>query len=94
MAEDIVKPGLEGVFAGETSICAVRPEEGKLIYRGYDLHLLAEEVSFEEVAYLLLYQRLPNQSELESFDPHLKFFGGIPAQHVEKVRRMIEFRIR
>jgi citrate synthase len=59
---DIVKPGLEGVFAGETSICAVRAEEGKLIYRGYDVHILAEEATFEEVAYLLLYRRLPSKA--------------------------------
>ena len=44
-----VKPGLEGVVAGETAICSVRPE-GELIYRGYDVHDLAEQASFEEVA--------------------------------------------
>lgn len=88
MTESIVKPGLEGVFAGETSICAVRPEEGKLIYRGYDLHLLAEEVSFEEVAYLLLYQRLPNQSELESFDQQLKSYRDLPPALLETLRSL------
>ncbi len=56
-----VKPGLEGVVAGETAICSVRPE-GELIYRGYDVHDLAEQASFEEVAYLVLFGRLPNRA--------------------------------
>jgi citrate synthase len=46
-------PGLEGVIAGETSICWVDPEAG-LLYRGYDIHELALHASFEEVAWLLL----------------------------------------
>lgn len=87
MAE-IVKPGLEGVFAGETSICAVRPEEGKLIYRGYDVHALAEQASFEEVAYLLLHQRLPTQSELQAFDLQLKAKRELPPGVLEILRSL------
>ncbi len=75
---DIVRPGLEGVIAGETSICAVRAEEGKLIYRGYDVHMLAEQATFEEVAYLLLYRRLPNKAEFAAFDKELKANRELP----------------
>ena len=75
---DIVRPGLEGVIAGETSICAVRAEEGKLIYRGYDVHVLAEEATFEEVAHLLLYRRLPGKAELQAFDKELKANRELP----------------
>ncbi len=46
-------PGLAGVIAGETAICWVDPNAG-LMYRGYDIHEMAEKASFEEVAYLLL----------------------------------------
>ena len=88
MAEGIVKPGLEGVVAGETSICAVRPQEGKLIYRGYDIHVLAEEVSFEEVAYLLLNRRLPTQSELRAFDLQLKAHRELPPGLLETLRSL------
>jgi len=46
-------PGLAGVIAGETAICWVDPNAG-LMYRGYDIHDMAQKASFEEVAYLLL----------------------------------------
>jgi len=46
-------PGLAGVVAGETEICWVDPNAG-LMYRGYDIHEMAQKANFEEVAYLLL----------------------------------------
>src|SRR5207247_5225782 len=52
-------PGLAGVIAGETQICWVDPNAG-LMYRGYDIHEMAEKASFEEVAYLLLNGELPD----------------------------------
>ena len=52
-------PGLAGVIAGETAICWVDPNAG-LMYRGYDIHDMAQKASFEEVAYLLLNGELPN----------------------------------
>ena len=59
-------PGLAGVVAGETSICWVDPNAG-LMYRGYDIHKMAEQANFEEVAYLLLKGELPNAQELMDF---------------------------
>ncbi len=56
-------PGLAGVIAGETAICWVDPNAG-LMYRGYDIHEMAEKANFEEVAYLLLNGELPNAGEL------------------------------
>ncbi|PYK75220.1 MAG: 2-methylcitrate synthase, partial [Verrucomicrobia bacterium] len=56
-------PGLAGVIAGETAICWVDPNAG-LMYRGYDIHEMAEKASFEEVAYLLLNGELPNGKQL------------------------------
>ena len=72
-----VKPGLEGVVAGETAICSVRPE-GELIYRGYDVHDLAEQATFEEVAYLVLFGRLPTKAELGAFDAELRSNRALP----------------
>ncbi len=59
-------PGLAGVIAGETQICWVDPNAG-LMYRGYDIHEMAEKASFEEVAYLLLNGELPDVEELNKF---------------------------
>ena len=59
-------PGLAGVIAGETEICWVDPDAG-LMYRGYDIHEMAEKASFEEVAYLLLNGQLPTMEELQRF---------------------------
>ena len=55
-------PGLEGVIAGETSICWVDPNAG-LLYRGYDVHDLALHASFEEIVWLLLHGELPSMTE-------------------------------
>src|SRR4051812_14366451 len=61
--------GLEGVVAGESSICSV--EQGKLIYRGYEIHDLAAHATFEEVAFLLLEGHKPSADELKRFKAEL-----------------------
>lgn len=82
----VVKPGLEGVVAGETEICSVRAEEGQLIYRGYDVHDLAEEASFEEVAYLVLFGKLPARNEFDAFDAELKAHRSLPPGFVQTLK--------
>jgi len=62
-----IKKGLEGVVFDESAISRAIPEECSLIYRGYLVPELAEKCSFEEVAYLLWHQELPNQNELKAF---------------------------
>ncbi len=57
--------GLEGIVAGESAICSV--EQGKLIYRGYEIHDLAANATFEEVAFVLLEGHKPSASELARF---------------------------
>jgi len=64
-------PGLDGVLAGETALCHVDEGEGGLRYRGYAVGELAEKARFEEVAYLLLFGKLPTQSELQDFSTAL-----------------------
>jgi 2-methylcitrate synthase/citrate synthase II len=60
-------PGLAGVLAGETALCQVDEGEGGLRYCGYAVSELADKATFEEVAYLLLYGKLPTQKELKDF---------------------------
>jgi 2-methylcitrate synthase/citrate synthase II len=64
-------PGLEGVLAGESALCQVDEGEAGLRYRGYAIGDLAEQASFEEVAYLLLVGTLPNRKELKDFGAQL-----------------------
>ncbi|HZP84637.1 MAG TPA: citrate/2-methylcitrate synthase [Chthonomonadaceae bacterium] len=60
-------PGLEGVTAGISAISEVDAERNALIYRGYDIHDLVEHCAFDEVAYLLLFGKLPNRQEYDAF---------------------------
>ena len=70
--------GLAGITAGETAICTVGKEGAGLTYRGYDIYDLAENARFEEVAYLLHYGKLPNQSELDAYLERLKGMRWLP----------------
>ncbi len=69
---------LSGVPAGNTALCTVGRSGNDLHYRGYDILDLATSCEFEEVAYLLLYGKLPNTSELSSYKAHLKRLRGLP----------------
>src|SRR5260370_30160269 len=59
-------PGLEGIVAAQTAISLVDGANGRLVYRGYVIADLAEDMSFEEVAHLLWYARLPTRAELDA----------------------------
>ena len=59
--------GLAGIIAGNTAIATVGKEGKGLTYRGYSIYDLAEHSTFEEVAYLLIYGRLPKQDELDDY---------------------------
>src|SRR2546426_106479 len=78
-------PGLEGVIAGETSICWVDPDAG-LLYRGYDIHELASHVSFEVVAWLLLHGELPTNEQCGNFSRQLAEQRQLPRQVIEALR--------
>jgi citrate synthase len=64
--------GLEGVIAAESEICQIDGTNGKLYYRGYSIEDLAQHSSFEEVTYLLLYEKLPSKQELEDFSNRMR----------------------
>ncbi|MGH7253682.1 MAG: citrate/2-methylcitrate synthase, partial [Nitrospiraceae bacterium] len=71
-------PGLEGVIAGETALCQIDEGESGLRYRGYAVGDLAEQATFEEVAYLLLLGKLPTRKELDDFSAQLRAQWVLP----------------
>lgn len=78
-AKKLSGAGLRGQSAGETALCTVGQSGAGLTYRGYDIKDLADNAQFEEVAYLLLYGKLPNQTELDAYKARLKSMRAIPA---------------
>jgi 2-methylcitrate synthase len=70
---------LSGVPAGHTALCTVGRTGNDLHYRGYDILEIAATSEFEEIAYLLVYGRLPNRAELDSYKARLKSLRGLPA---------------
>ena len=72
-----VSKGLEGIIAGETSICSI--EQGGLFYRGYEIHDLSKNATFEEVAFVLLEGSKPTAEQLTRFKNELIAERAIPA---------------
>src|SRR3954454_16828064 len=54
--------GLEGVVATKSEICFIDGNAGRLVYRGYEIADLVEHATFEETAYLLWNDKLPNRA--------------------------------
>ena len=77
-AKKLSGAGLRGQSAGETALCTVGQTGAGLTYRGYDIKELADKAQFEEVAYLLLYGKLPNQGELTAYKARLKGMRSLP----------------
>jgi 2-methylcitrate synthase len=77
-SKNILNTGLRGITIASTKISDVDGTAGKLIYRGYLAKDLAGNVSFEEVVYLLLYEKLPSEEELKQFIPTLAKERDIP----------------
>ena len=69
---------LSGTPAGNTALCTVGRSGNDLHYRGYDIHDLATQSTFEEVAHLLVYGALPTQLQLDAYKTKLKRLRGLP----------------
>jgi 2-methylcitrate synthase len=69
---------LSGVVAGNTALCTVGKSGNDLHYRGYDILDLAAGATFEEVAHLLIHEKLPNKAELSIYKSKLKTLRGLP----------------
>ena len=71
---------LSGVVAANTALCTVGRTGNDLHYRGYDILEVAEACEFEEIAYLLVHERLPTSAELAAYRQKLKSLRGLPEQ--------------
>ncbi|HBE91582.1 MAG TPA: 2-methylcitrate synthase [Gammaproteobacteria bacterium] len=83
MAEQILPKAkksvaLSGTVAGNTAVCTVGRTGNDLHYRGYDIVDFSETAEFEEIAFLLIYGRLPNLAELTNYKLRLKSLRGLP----------------
>jgi 2-methylcitrate synthase len=83
MTEVLPKPkksvALSGVAAGNTALCTVGRSGNDLHYRGYDILDFADEAEFEEVAYLLVHEKLPTRAELSAYKKKLQSLRTLPA---------------
>jgi len=69
---------LSGIAAGSTALCTVGHSGNDLHYRGYDIYDIAETCEYEEIAYLLIHDKLPNAAELANYKAKLKTLRGLP----------------
>jgi len=70
---------LSGIEAGSTALCTVGRSGNDLHYRGYDILEIAERCEFEEIAHLLVHEKLPTRAELAAYKKKLKSLRGLPA---------------
>jgi citrate synthase len=85
MTEGTYSKGLEGIIADQTTISRIDGQKGRLYYRGYAVEELARGSDFEEVTYLLLYEKLPTAAELEQWRARMRASRDLPTQ----IRAMI-----
>ena len=78
--------GLREVYIDRTKSSFIDGGVGKLLYRGYDIHDLAEKSTFEETAYLVMNGELPTQAQLDSFDADLKSARELPSEVLDIIR--------
>ncbi len=83
-----VQRGLEDVVALESRICFIDGVRGRLIYQGYDIRDLAAHSTFEEVAYLLWYGRLPTAAQLADLRGRFGGLRTLPPPLVERIESM------
>jgi len=69
---------LSGVAAGSTALCTVGRSGNDLHYRGYDILDIAEQCEFEEIAHLLVHEKLPTRAELAAYKRKLKSLRALP----------------
>src|SRR5213083_2420922 len=79
--------GLEDVIAGESGICYIDGGKGVLAYRGYNIHELATNSTFEETCHLLWFGRLPKRDELGDTTRKLTSSRTIPPQILDAMKQ-------
>ncbi|MFN3453671.1 MAG: citrate/2-methylcitrate synthase, partial [Pseudobdellovibrio sp.] len=83
-----VKKGLEGVVMDTSAVSKVNAETNSLVYRGYPVQDLAENCSFEEVAYLLYNGELPNKTQLAEFTAKEKSLRDISKDNLNVIKAL------
>ncbi|MGR9108358.1 MAG: citrate/2-methylcitrate synthase [Gammaproteobacteria bacterium] len=83
-----IQAGLRGLAVGTTAIATVGQQGCGLTYRGYDIADLARQATFEEVAFLLLYERLPNAAQLAEYTERLISLRRLPDPLKEVLERI------
>ncbi|TMI00008.1 MAG: 2-methylcitrate synthase [Betaproteobacteria bacterium] len=71
---------LSGVVAGNTALCTVGRTGNDLHYRGYDILDFADKAEFEEIAYLLVHEKLPTRGELTAYKKKLQALRALPRE--------------
>ena len=77
--------GLNGVYFDRSKVCDIDGKAGELRYRGYSIHDLAENSTFEEACYLLLHGELPSRAELDVFSAELKGARSLPREILDLI---------
>jgi citrate synthase len=80
--------GLEGVIAAKSRLCQIDGQAGKLYYVGYPIEELVQSSSFEEICFLLWYQRLPRHEELENLQKLFRESRTLPAEVIAFIELM------
>ena len=78
--------GLRNIEVADTKICSIDGNNGKLIYRGYDILDLVNHSTFEETTYLLLLGELPSNSQLSEFSQRLREARGLPQEVEDRMK--------
>ena len=88
MSDDKVEihRGLKGVYFERSAVSMIDGRAGELRYRGYSIHDLAQQSSFEETCYLLIHGQLPTRAALEEFDTALKEARHLPDEIYDVIR--------
>jgi 2-methylcitrate synthase len=79
---------LSGVTAGNTALCTVGRTGNDLHYRGYDILDIATQCEFEEIAYLLVHEKLPNRIELAAYKKKLRGLRVLPASVITVLEQL------
>jgi len=87
MKKKFVK-GMQGIIAAETSLGKIDGKKGTLVYKGYSIFDLAKYASYEEVVYLLWYNKLPKRSELNKFRKLLTKHMKLPTQIKKFIQKL------
>lgn len=87
----VIVRGLEGVSAGETEVSYVDGVNGILVYSGYNIHEIADKISFEECAYLLWHNELPTAAQLDTFRHELVKNMYLPYEIIQIIKTLPDY---